>query len=40
MYVKKVFFDKVMGLCSFISYVGNTVEELNKAFEEAIDIYL
>ena len=36
----KCFFGKVMGIRSLLSYEGNTVEELEKDFEEAIDVYL
>ena len=36
----KVFFGKVIGIKSLVSYEGVTEEELVKDFHNAVDIYL
>ena len=36
----KVFFGKVLGIKSLISYEGNNIDELTQDFHEAIDAYL
>lgn len=35
-----VFYGKVIGINDLISFEGSTVNELNNAFEEAIEDYL
>ncbi len=36
----KVFFGKVQGIKSLISYEGNNIDELTQDFHEAVDAYL
>ena len=37
---EQVFFGKVLGLRSLISYEGDTIDELLENFREAVDDYL
>ena len=36
----EIFFGKVEGIDDLVSFEGNTVSELKKAFEEAVDDYV
>lgn len=35
-----IFFGKVLGVCSLISYEGSSIKELVEDFHEAVDNYL